>query len=396
MAARAAVALSLVLAQEQASALVHTAPLAGARARTALRGIDVNVWDYTFDNQNPGIEPPAKRWGVDGAPPPFQLSADALEVLHRDGVVHVPGVLDPEWLAHARALTDHQVAHPHIWASPGVASGLYDYVQRNVWSTNDGFAKFLYHSPVAGVLAQLGGAKSSVRLTTDLLMVNPNKGFKWHQDNQNGPVGWDESLRFWVTMDDTPRDYGAPVYLRRSHENTCVDDDAVFVNLEEGDLPNYSSDLIEFRPRAGDMIVWHPRTIHKIDGPDSQDWGKAQRRVLGGTVALDDAKYLDKEKVEFADLGRHDLIHGMPLADAHFPQLWPRPVEAEMAQRFSGGVGRSMPGFARMLSQMFSFKTLQQFQSWGNVLKNDGPVDADADADAAEPSKTYARASSKA
>ncbi len=34
-------------------------------------------------------------------------------------------------------------------------------------------------------------------------------------------------------MDDTPADYGAPVYLRRSHENRCVGKDEVFVNLDE-------------------------------------------------------------------------------------------------------------------------------------------------------------------
>ena len=178
----------------------------------------------------------------------------------------------------------------HIWASPGVASGLYDYIQRNIWTTNDGFVKFLYHSPVASALAQLGGARESVRVTTDLLMVNPNKGFKWHQDNQNGPVAFDNALRWWVTMDDSPKDYGAPVYLKKSQLNKCVPEDAVFVDIDEGDLPEYH-DFTTFRPKAGDLIVWHARTIHKIDGPTSQDWGSVKRRVLGGTVAIDDATY---------------------------------------------------------------------------------------------------------
>ena len=63
-----------------------------------------------------------------------------------------------------------------------------------------------------------------IRVSTDLLMVNPNKGFKWHQDNQNGPLtcghgGKLDGLRFWVTMDDTPAGYRvccsvAAVYLK--------------------------------------------------------------------------------------------------------------------------------------------------------------------------------------
>ena len=86
-------------------------------------------------------------------------------------------------------------------------------------------------------------------------------------------------------------------------------------------------------------------------------------------MAIDDASYVDKEKVEFADMGRHDLVDGDPLEDPHFPQIWPKPVPSEMAARFDGGVGRSMEGFSRMLGAMFSFKTMEQFASWGNVLK---------------------------
>ena len=40
-----------------------------------------------------------------------------------------------------------------------------------------------------------------------------------------------------VTMDETPADYGAPVYLRKSFENKLVGSDAVFVSLDAGDLP---------------------------------------------------------------------------------------------------------------------------------------------------------------
>ena len=338
------------------------------RPSTARHGIDVNVWDYTYDNQDARVALPATANEADPSPAPFAITAAQKEELEREGVVVIPGVLDEDWLQHLRAITDWQVVHPHIWASPGVASGLYDYIQRNIWTTNDSFIKFLYHSPVASALAQLGGAQKSVRVTTDLLMVNPNKGFKWHQDNQNGPVAFKDALRWWVTMDDSPADYGAPVYLKKSQNNKCVPEDAVFVDIDEGDLPEYH-DFTTFRPKAGDLIVWHAKTIHKIDGPSSQDWGSTKRRVLGGTVAIDDASYVDKEKVEFADMGRHDLVHGDPLEDPHFPQIWPKPVPSEMAARFDGGVGRSMEGFSRMLGAMFSFKTMEQFSSWGNVLK---------------------------
>mmetsp|Transcript_4405 Transcript_4405/g.13978 ORF Transcript_4405/g.13978 Transcript_4405/m.13978 type:complete len:392 (+) Transcript_4405:323-1498(+) len=378
--------LLLCLALPAVSGLVaRTATTCRPPARTETRrhGIDVNVWDYQYDNQDPAVALPAGCDEQRPRPQEFSITAAQKEELEREGVVVIPGVLDDAWLSHLRDITDWQVEHPHIWASPGVASGLYDYIQRNIWTTNDGFVKFLYHSPVATALAQLGGARESVRVTTDLLMVNPNKGFKWHQDNQNGPVAFDNALRWWVTMDDSPKDYGAPVYLKKSQLNKCVPEDAVFVDIDEGDLPEYH-DFTTFRPKAGDLIVWHARTIHKIDGPTSQDWGSVKRRVLGGTVAIDDATYVDKEKVEFADMGRHDLKHGDPLTDAHFPRIWPEPVPEEMAARFSGDVGRSREGFSRMLGAMFSAKTFEQFASWGNVLKKKDAEVVEDDAPARE------------
>ena len=44
-----------------------------------------------------------------------------------------------------------------------------------------------------------------------------------------------------------------------------------------GDLINYPEQLV-FRPKAGDMIVWDARAIHKIDGPENKDWGAAKVR----------------------------------------------------------------------------------------------------------------------
>jgi len=78
-------------------------------------------------------------------------------------------------------------------------------------------------------------------------MVNPNKGFKWHQDNQNGPISPSEGLRFWITMDETPADYGSPVYLKASHGNTVIEPEAVFVDINTPGLEDYKKDLMEVR-----------------------------------------------------------------------------------------------------------------------------------------------------
>ena len=362
----AAAALPLALA-------LVAPPARTAPPRTFVRrhGIDVNVWEYVYNNQDPGVPLPAGCDERNPTPAPFEITSEQKEELEREGVVVIPGLLNKEWLTHLREITDWQVEHPHIWASPGVASGLYDYIQRNIWTTNDAFIKFLYHSPVSTALAQLGGAKDSVRVTTDLLMVNPNKGFKWHQDNQNGPIdafGAGEempALRWWVTMDDCPPDHGAPVYLRKSHLNTDVSTDAVFVDLEKDNLLQYP-ELLEFRPKAGDLIIWHSRAIHKIDGPKSADWEASRRRVLGGTVAIDDCKYLAGGRLLFADMGSHGMEDGDTLKHALFPILYPCSDPAERAVARSGGCTRTWEGISRVWGGVF--KSMTEMSSFANVV----------------------------
>ncbi|CAK0826446.1 unnamed protein product, partial [Prorocentrum cordatum] len=73
-------------------------------------------------------------------------------------------------------------------------------------------------------LAQLGRTEE-IRVTTDMLLCNPNKGFGWHQDNQNGPIDFPDAMRWWVAMDRCGMDdYGAPEYLLGSHKNESVSD----------------------------------------------------------------------------------------------------------------------------------------------------------------------------
>jgi len=170
-------------------------------------------------------------------------------------------------------------------------------------------------------------------------------------------------------MDETPVGYGAPVYLRRSHENKFVDKDVVFVKLDEGDLPQYANDVVEFRPMPGDMLIWHPRSVHKVDGAPNGDWQGKKRRVLGGTVAVDDAFYQGKKKALFSDMGSHGLQQGDPLKSPFFPIIYPQSDAEERRVRAEGSVGRSFEGFRRMVGTLWSPENLTQFNSWAKVLK---------------------------
>jgi hypothetical protein len=298
----------------------------------------------------------------------YQLTEEQIQTLERDGVVHIKGVFDEDWVEYLRAATGYQVSNPHFWAFAGTASKLYDYIQRNIWQTNKAFADFYYHSAMGHVLAQ-AGRTDEIRVSTDLLMVNPNKGFKWHQDNQNGPITWDEGIRFWITMDETPATYGAPVYLKGSHRNTIVDEQAVFVDIEQKGLEEYKDKLLEFRTMPGDMLIWHPKTIHKVDGPSDGIW-TSYRRVLGGTVAKAGSLYHDKRGTGgvLSDLGRHGLEDGNKLSSPFFPIVYPSFDESEAKARDAGTVGRDPRDIASKIGGLAGKASGEKFSSFFKVL----------------------------
>jgi hypothetical protein len=110
---------------------------------------------YKWGMQDPQIPLPISVF--EGQPPEHcpKVTQEHLDTLARDGVVHIKGVLDQKWIDYLREVTEWQIKHPHVWAIPGVVSNLYDYIQRSAWTTNTGFANFMYYSPVASVLGQL-------------------------------------------------------------------------------------------------------------------------------------------------------------------------------------------------------------------------------------------------
>lgn len=327
-----------------------------------------NLWEYNFGLQDPNIKLPHSIVARKTAPEKFEITAEQIETLERDGVVHIKGVFDDEWVDYLRKATAYQVDNPHFWAFAGTASKLYDYIQRNVWQTNKAFADFYYHSAMGHVLSQCGNT-DEIRVSTDLLMVNPNKGFKWHQDNQNGPISWEEGIRFWITMDETPKDYGAPVYLKGSHRNTAVDEQAVFVDIDDEGLGEYRDQLAEFRTMPGDMLIWHPRTVHKVDGPSDGIW-TSYRRVLGGTAAKGGTIYRDKRGTGgvLSDLGRHGLENGDKLSSSFFPVVYPRFDREEAKARDNGSVGRSPQDIVGKLGGLVSKASSDKFSSFFQVL----------------------------
>ena len=170
-------------------------------------------------------------------------------------------------------------------------------------------------------------------------------------------------------MDETPPDYGAPVYLKGSHVNDVVDPNAVFVDVDAPGLERYRDERLSFRTMPGDMLVWHPRTIHKVDGPSDGIW-TTYRRVLGGTVAKANSRYTDKRGTGgvLSDLGRHGLEDGDALSSPFFPRVYPKFDEDEADDRDRGRVGRDPRDIVSKLGGLAGKASGEKFGSFFKVL----------------------------
>lgn len=301
----------------------------------------LNLSRLAFGVQDPQIPLPAGI--VAGqAPAKFTLTEAQIRQFEEDGVIHIPGAVK-DWVDFLQASTAFQIDNPHFWSLIGRMSGMYDYIQRNMWMTNNGFRDFVYYSPLSHIVAQLART-DEVRVSTDLLLVNPNKGFGWHQDNQNGPIDFDNAVRWWCAMDRCGQnDYGAPEYLLGSHRNKTVSLEAVFVDPKDGDLPEYAKTL-RLIPEPGDLVLWNARTIHRIVAPPDQRWPEGtQRRAIAGTMAKAGTIYRNKGGASaISDLAGHVQKDGELLGGPYFPRIYPTRVPEEEAIRSAGQIiGRS-------------------------------------------------------
>jgi len=308
----------------------------------------INPFAVSFGVQDPEVPLPAGVVAGQVAQK-IELTEEQVRQFEEDGVLIVPGAMK-EWVEFLRGITEYQIERPHVWSLVGRMSGLYDYIQRNMWMTNNGFRDFLYYSPLGHVVAQLGRT-DEVRCSTDMLLCNPNKGFGWHQDNQNGPIDFPDAMRWWVAMDRCgENDFGAPEYLLGSQNNRTVSDEAVFVKLEDGDLGDFQRKT-KFIPEPGDLIVWNARTIHRIVAPPDQQWVEGtQRRAIGGTVAKGGTKYFNKGGASgISDLAGHTQKNGELLNSPYFPRIYPTRVPEEEEARANGSlIGRDPKKIAQL------------------------------------------------
>ncbi|MBT8447846.1 MAG: phytanoyl-CoA dioxygenase family protein [Gammaproteobacteria bacterium] len=261
----------------------------------------------------------------------------------RDGVVHVPGAVSPEWVARMTSVIDRQMAAPSNWANDVNAGNRVDrfFTDRYQWRDNPDIRAYIFETDLAAMAGALMGA-STVRFYFDHMLVKEPGTVAptpWHQDLPYWPFLGRQVCSAWVALTPCDVSTSAMEFVRGSHAwgryfkpEIFGDDDAnpnqwqKDAQAEGEAMPDIEAeraayDIIGFSVQPGDALVFSAWTLHGARGNASAD----QRRMAISTRWLgDDATWYPHAgadpTVTQADVS---IAPGEPARDDdRFPVVW--------------------------------------------------------------------------
>ena len=274
-----------------------------------------------------------------GPPPPplhYNLSADQLHALHRDGAVHLPGVLNNEWLRYVEKVVEDRVSHPWLGSLPAKLLGVYEYHQFDNWMVSPGFMDYLTLGPASSIARAVFPTWDTVRVLKESLFYKPKAEYPallapLHVDCETGAQGCPDFpvFRLWVTLDRVDKGRGV-VFQANTHNNQQAAQE--YKVLHCPDKQKISS-YFSFAMEPEDGLVWFGDSVHFAFGGD--------RRVI--SVSLIDgttSRYDENHKPHLSwDWYGHGVEHGDLIQGPYFPQVYPTMDMQETKAREEGRIG---------------------------------------------------------
>ena len=269
----------------------------------------------------------------------------------RDGVVHLPGFLDEDWLGRLEAafaeaisadqaqlnLADFKALTPMIKASgaefvtPGVesATGRFRISSFN-WRHFPALAALFCGPPLPDSVAGLMRS-NRINFYGEQLFLKEAESLHrtaFHQDLSYFHVTGDKCCTVWIPLDAIGADNGMMGYVRGSHRwqthaASGFVTQAPFPGSPLPKLPDIEGeesdyDIVYYRAQPGDVIVHHANTVHGATGNSSQ----RDRRAYSLHYLGDDVRYRERAGVALY-LGKSPALENGDIMDSdEFPLVW--------------------------------------------------------------------------
>ena len=272
------------------------------------------------------------------------IAESELQAWAEDGVVHLRGLLDQEWVTRMQRAIDHVLAHPSDHGTDlnsdedGGRFAYDDYM----WKFNDDFRAFVFTSPAAKIAATFLHSQAVNLLYNFFLVKEPHTPTRtnWHHDLPANPVEG-PACGLWVSLDHIAAESGAVQWARGSHKwgkrfnpvGSGVGKTHRRAPIAPGlepmpSIPGHPEDydIVSFDTEPGYILVTHLLTCHGAPGNATD----RRRRAFGVRYAGDGSTYAVRTDVTFnikpiADPG---LAHGDPFPGDPdhfvFPRVLPR------------------------------------------------------------------------
>ena len=269
----------------------------------------------------------------------------------RHGVVHLPGLLDDDWIGRLEAafaeemsadqarlnLVDFKALTPMIEASgaefvtPGVesAAGRFCISSFN-WRRFSALATLFCGPPLPEIVAGLMRSRRINFYGEQLFLKEAESLHRtaFHQDMPYFHVTGDKCCTVWIPLDAIGADNGMMGYVRGSHrwQTHAASGFVTQMPLPGSPLPKLPDiertegeyDIVYYPAQPGDVIVHHANTVHGATGNSSS----RDRRAYSLHYLGDDVRYREREGVAL-DAGKSPALQNGDLVDsAEFPLVW--------------------------------------------------------------------------
>ncbi len=286
-------------------------------------------------------------------------TTDEIATFHRDGAVHLNGVLGSEWVELVAEGTDAARDTPDGMSQDMVTMRIDQFPA----AKSPALARFIDESPIAEIVGRV--LEGAVRFYMDQMFYKPAgliPATTWHQDTCYYNIEGHDLVRAWVSPDPVPRHLSLEV-VRGSHLwNTTYqpiagrdpaqsesarakldaftgdtpmlgadshDDWHYMRGVQDPSLPPVpdidahrdSFDIMGWSFSPGDVILFHGNILHSALGDTTSEH---PRRAHASLWAGDDVRYLHRLGQMIPDpvaLYGHSPQTGQPLSD--FPDVFP-------------------------------------------------------------------------
>lgn len=266
------------------------------------------------------------------------ITEDEAETYARDGVVHLKGLFDPEWIAHLRDQADLDMTTPgkmkHELAEKDDPGRFF--TDTFLWPRYPEFRSFVFDSPAAEIVGSVMRA-SRINIVFDQLLIKEPRTRQrtvWHHDLTYWPIKGDQVCTLWIALDPVTPESGAAEFVKGSHLWGQRYAPVAFrpeIDYAE-DLPPVPDieamrdelEILQFSFEPGDCTVHHGMTVHGAPGNASET---RRRRAHVSRWAGDGVVYDPRPGIQ-PMLWDPELAPGAPLDCDLWPEVWSRPLAA--------------------------------------------------------------------